>query len=206
WDEIFVDEIYAFQTSSTNPVVFDCGANMGLGILYVKKQFPQAEIIAFEADPSIAAIAQKNIQQNGLKNVTVHAAAVWTHSGTISFDADGAQGGQIGKGKQEVPAMRLRDELLQYEKIDFLKMDIEGAEHAVLLDCKEALKRVDHLFVEYHSRISQPQVLNELLALLTQQGFRYTLRGGVKKSPLLDVTVENGFDTMIDIFAKRIAK
>jgi FkbM family methyltransferase len=206
WDEIFVHEIYAFQAATTKPVIVDCGANMGLGVLYFKKRFPQATVIAFEADQAIAQVVQKNVQQNKLTNVTVYAAAAWTAAGTISFDADGAQGGQAGQGTIQIPAMRLRDELLKYERIDFLKMDIEGAEHAVLHDCQDALERVDHLFVEYHSRTDQPQQLHELLRLLTQHQFRYTLRGGITQSPLLDTTVENGFDMMIDIFAKRITK
>src|SRR4051794_18771176 len=38
--EIFCSEIYAFQSSSQEPVIVDCGANIGMATIYFKSRFP----------------------------------------------------------------------------------------------------------------------------------------------------------------------
>ena len=50
--------------------------------------------------------------------------------------------------KTTVTCVRLKD--LLDDDIDFLKIDIEGAEYAVLKDCSDDLTNVKNLFVEYH--------------------------------------------------------
>ncbi|MBK9174775.1 MAG: FkbM family methyltransferase, partial [Flavobacteriales bacterium] len=74
-----------------------------------------------------------------------------------------------------VPSVKLRDVLISNGTVDLLKVDIEGAETEVLLDCGDALGGVQRLYVEYHSFRNRPQRLHELLALLAAQGFRYYL-------------------------------
>src|SRR5688572_17057445 len=46
-DEIFVEEVYKFKAESDHPVILDCGANIGLSLVYFKKLYPNAHIIAF---------------------------------------------------------------------------------------------------------------------------------------------------------------
>src|SRR5688500_10055596 len=48
--EIFVREIYRFETDIRNPVIIDCGSNIGLSVLYFHKSYPGARILAFEPD------------------------------------------------------------------------------------------------------------------------------------------------------------
>jgi hypothetical protein len=73
-----------------------------------------------------------------------------------------------------VRTVRLRDYLDQ--PIEFLKLDIEGAEVPVLLDCSDRLEQVEHLFVEYHSFIGLPQPLDCLISILRSAGFRFYAR------------------------------
>ena len=56
FQEIFVDEIYKFNSRNNSPVIFDCGANVGTSCLYFKRIFPNSVIKAFEADPEIAKV------------------------------------------------------------------------------------------------------------------------------------------------------
>src|SRR6186713_2563277 len=42
--EIFVEHIYK-QKLSDKPYIIDCGANIGMSVIYMKQQFPQAEIV-----------------------------------------------------------------------------------------------------------------------------------------------------------------
>jgi hypothetical protein len=55
--------------------------------------------------------------------------------------------------------------------VDFLKIDIEGAEYAVLKDCRDRLQNVRNLFVEYHAAPDEPQRLNEMLSWFSEAGF-----------------------------------
>src|SRR5579871_1502116 len=58
FDEIFVDEIYKQQLSN-QPYIIDCGANIGLSIIYMKQHYPDANIVAFEPDEKISIFFQK---------------------------------------------------------------------------------------------------------------------------------------------------
>ena len=42
--EIFVDEVYKFNSESKSPVIFDCGSNVGTSVLYFKSIYPDAKI------------------------------------------------------------------------------------------------------------------------------------------------------------------
>ena len=48
--ELFEHQIYKFKCDTETPYIIDCGANIGLSIIYFKLLFPKAEIIAFEPD------------------------------------------------------------------------------------------------------------------------------------------------------------
>lgn len=96
--------------------------------------------------------------------------------------------------------------LAEEAPVDLLKLDIEGAELEVLTHCREALREVDHLFVEYHGRHDEPQRLDELLALLRAAGFRYHLRNASRaRQPFVEQPLTLVYDQLADIFAYRRA-
>jgi hypothetical protein len=78
--------------------------------------------------------------------------------------------------EKEVEAVRLKDILKEHTTIDFLKIDIEGAEHRVIMDCAEELHRVDKMFIEYHSSPNHPQLLHQILRVINNSGFRYYIK------------------------------
>ena len=101
-----------------------------------------------------------------------------------------------------VPSIRLRDLLEQ--PIDFLKLDIEGAEFDVLQDCQDRLQNIETLFVEYHSHINEPQQLQNVLTLLHEAGFRYQLHEVfTSPNPFLERQTLLGMDLQLNIFAYR---
>lgn len=175
--EIFVDEVYRFDSRNEQPRIIDCGANIGLSVLYFKELYPNAKIIAFEPDAAMFDLLQKNIAERRLSDVEILNRAVWLDDSVLSFEVEGALGGKVadgnGKGgKQiEVRGARLRDLLVQH--VDFLKIDIEGAEYLVLDDCKDRLRNVENLFIEYHCDPHENQRLNTILSWISGAGFRY---------------------------------
>lgn len=181
WRDIFVDTSLDFDTRKPAPRILDCGANVGLASLFYKRRYPAARITAFEADPAIAALLAHNMRANGAVDVEVVAAAVWTESGQIAFQADGADAGAVASlggardgAATRVAAVRLA-EWLAREPIDLLKLDIEGAEVAVLTDCAEVLGNVDAILLEVHEFDPTRRRCPELLQLLDRCGFAYAV-------------------------------
>lgn len=174
--QIFGSHLYGFHPQSTSPLILDCGAHVGLASLYFATHFPSAEIHAFEADPTIAAMLKANCESFQLSRVQVHAAAVWTHCNGVTFASQGDDSGHVGEGSThslQTPSIRLRD-LLTAQPIDLLKLDIEGAEFDVLPDCHGALQNVSALIMEVHVLRNQAS-LGALLSILERNGFRYVL-------------------------------
>jgi FkbM family methyltransferase len=173
--EIFADEFYYFESTDRNPVIFDCGANVGMSVLYFKKLFPEARITAFEAEPDIATLLRSNLKNNHVNGVTIINKAVWKDDQGIWFGSESADSSSIYSTaeKKKVASVRLKDYLLAESHIDFLKIDIEGAETEVLHDCRHALGHVKNLFVEFHSYIGNPQGLANILQIFEENGFRY---------------------------------
>jgi FkbM family methyltransferase len=181
WD-IFVEEFYYFDTKSETPVIFDIGSNIGMSIIYFRELYPSAVIRGYEPDGNIFDALSKNLLQSGLSDPNIHLtrAAVWIHSDGIDFKINGPDSSSVISGMNKadsikVPSIRLNEVLRETDHIDFLKMDIEGAEVIVLKDCENYLDRIDHLFVEYHSSHGQSQELDILLNLLKNRGFRYQI-------------------------------
>ena len=204
--ETFGEERIRFESSQRAPLIIDCGANVGITALYQKQRHPHARIIAFEPDPAVFDCLERNLRVNGAIDVEARRAAVWIHPDGVAFTRDGADGGAVDAGSASalVPSVRLRDELSLHERIDLLKVDIEGAETDVLLDCGDVLQRVERLFVEYHSHTARPQRLHELLSVLAASGFRYHLRGigAAPMQPFL-VPPAEPMDLQLDIHAFR---
>lgn len=202
--EIFEEEIYKFQTQKSNPLIIDCGANLGMSILYFKTLYPDSRIIAFEADNYIFGFLQRNLESYGFKEVMIINKAVWDKDTVLNFMPDGGAGGRLVENTANdkvirVEAIRLRDYL--NEEIDLLKMDIEGAEYEVLMDCKEVLRNINNIFIEYHSTKTKRQRLDEILSVLTNSGFRYYIKeAGSNKYPLIDHWPESDNDLQLNIY------
>jgi FkbM family methyltransferase len=209
FQEIFVDEIYKFKSQTNSPVIFDCGANVGTSCLYFKKIFPNAKLKAFEADPEIAKILLLNLRD--VKDVQVINKAIWINNNGIEISLEGADAASMygNKNKVKVDSVRLKDLIETEEKIDMLKIDIEGAEVDVIKDCKESLGKVENIFIEFHSFINYKQELNVILQILTENNFRYFIKQPVDRNiPFINKTNKNypEMDLQLNIFAYKIEK
>ena len=204
--QIFEEKIYRFTAKTDQPYILDCGANIGLSVIYFKQLYPRSIIVAFEADKAIFETLQRNVQSFGYENVEVINRAVWNSETDLNFTSDGGDGGRLSvsedKPSQIVKTIRLRDYLDR--KIDFLKLDIEGAETAVLEDCADRLSNVECLFVEYHSFDRQPQRFEVLTSVLAHAGFRLHIQAPMPApQPFIKTYPIMGMDMQLNIFAFR---
>ena len=203
--EFFDDGRMNFRSDSECPVIYDCGANIGVSILYYKQLYPKAIIKAFEPDPKVFSCLKNNMENNKVSGVELINKAVWNTNDGVSFGSEGADGGSVfyEGNKITLPSIRLKELLEKEAKIELLKIDIEGAELEVLVDCMSELKKVKYLFLEYHSWISSKQQLDVLLKILADNGFRYYIHsiGEVLKQPFVEQQFSNGMDVQLDIHA-----
>ena len=205
--EIFIDKVYK-QELPLQPFIIDCGANIGLSLIYLKNNFPDAEILAFEPDDLNFKLLSKNVEARGYSNITLRKEAVWIENAQVYFSSKGTTDSSIsptGTNSDSVQAVRLKDLLIR--KVDFLKIDIEGAEYEVLRDISEKLDFVENLFIEYHGNFSENVQLNHMLEILLDSGFHFYFReaAAVYKHPLLQTQlVKPLFDIQMNIFCFRL--
>lgn len=217
--DIFGHQGYKFETKKVEPYIIDCGANIGLSLVYFNQLYPNAKIVAFEPDPTLFEICKNNTAYFEEK-LKLYPYAVWNEETILYFESEGADGGRVEKEKIgenenpknnktstkniiEVKAVRLQQYLNQ--RIDLLKIDIEGAEITVLEDCVDSLHWVGNLFVEFHSFENSPQRLGQLLSILENAGFRYYIRseGVWSKKPFISRDLAAGMDIQLGIWAYR---
>ncbi len=188
FSEIFVKNEYFFQTNSKAPIIFDCGSNIGVSVFYFKWLYPKSIIHAFEADPITVELLKKNIQRNRLENVFVHHVALSEKDGSVDFYTDPEHAGSLkmsmlqrgsGCAPVQVPARTLTSFFKENELIvDFLKMDIEGAEQTVVREAFSSgvLKKVRAATIEFHHHISDKNAhLADFLQILEQANFDYII-------------------------------
>jgi len=207
YKQIYVDKCYQFSTSSKEPVIIDCGANVGLSALFFAQSFPKAKILAYEADANIHQCLSANVKQ--LHNVEAIHKAIWTNNDGVQFSAEGADGGSVSIADSartiNVPSVSLSDVLAQHTTIAMLKMDIEGAEVEVIRSAKNDLHKCENIFIEYHSFNGQPQYLHELLSILANNNFRYYVKEEVVLSqPFVTKGNKGNMDMQINIFAYKV--
>jgi FkbM family methyltransferase len=210
--DIFVEEIYRFPFAHDAPSVVDLGANVGLATLWFKRHYPRARIVALEPDPAIFACLERNVRANGLSDVELVNQAAWDADTELDFFPDGADGGHAAERDMsesgarrpvKVKALAI-DRFLGARPIDFLKIDIEGAEDVVVAACRPLLPRVGCLFIEYHSRSATPSRLGAIVAALEEAGFRLHVENARRRTrPFCRADTQGAFDMQLNLFAWR---
>lgn len=132
--EVFLGEEYSISNKPDNvKTILDLGANKGYTSLYFKHVFPEAKIIAVEADPDNIQKIRRNVE--GSKNILVEPSAIAPESGTMDFYLNfntsfsgSAVKREDSARKITVPALSPQDLEKKYGVFDIVKFDIEGGE------------------------------------------------------------------------------
>lgn len=205
--EIFIDKIYR-QPLPEHSYIIDCGANIGLSVIYLKQICPTATIVAFEPDDKNFELLSKNIHSFGYSHVQLRPEAVWIENTTLNFSNEASMSSKIeetdSSNVKKVKAIRLRD--LLDKKVEFLKIDIEGAEFRVLSDLDGGLSQVNNLFIEYHGSFQQQAELTKLFSIISSNGFFYYIKEAtpVFPSPFTKQKISSiPYDVQLNIFCFR---
>lgn len=161
-------------------IVADVGANIGFYSLLMARQVGQTGYVwAFEPDPGNFAALKHNIQANGYRNISPINSAVGATSGSGQLYTSRAHNGDhriypTGQRPAIPIQMVALDQFFAPEqRLDLIKMDIQGAEGAALRGMQLLLRRLPHLVIlmEFwpmglRQAGSDPEaVLKDLLAL-----------------------------------------
>ena len=186
-------------------VVIDIGAHIGYyTVLFAKLVGPNGKVFAFEASPTNFEILEKNVKVNGYKNVTLNNKAVsdkdgkltlyisgLTSTGNFLFKPENFVNSSKIKDTVEIDSVTLDEYFRDFEgEINFLKMDISGAEPRVIKGMSSILSKNNSL------KIQQEWWPNAIrthgfepdshLKLLTQMGYKiYEIDGANNKLNLV---------------------
>jgi len=131
-------------------VVLDVGAHIGYyTLIFARLVGEEGKVFAFEPNLDSFALLEKNVKINGYKNVVLVKKAVSDKTGRIRLflsaynDADNRiYDSHDGSPSIEVEVVRLDDYFKKYDgKIDFIKIDTQGAEGGVILGMSALLKK-----------------------------------------------------------------
>jgi FkbM family methyltransferase len=152
-------EIYDHDAVSVKPgdVVLDCGANVGV---FTRTALDRGAsmVVAIEPAPKTVECLRRNFEQEiAAGRVMVVAKGVWSHPDTLEL-AEGGDGNTTGdsfvfgrnqphKVKVPLTTIDILAAELRLPRVDFVKMDIEGAE-------KDALRGAAETIRKYHPRMA----------------------------------------------------
>jgi len=158
--EVFVQRCYSppgFYAPRRGDTIVDLGANIGTFVLYCQTRAPGVRVVAAEPVPATYAQLRRNVEANRLEAaVSTYSVAVSDHRGSLYLapQAESGHNALVAAGEGEpIPCITLDDlfERAQVGRCDLLKIDTEGAEHAILEGASRGLwSRVRNIALEHH--------------------------------------------------------
>lgn len=181
-------------------VFLDIGANIGLFSLFIARYFPRSRIFAFEPHPVLHGCLRRTCERNGLKNLVAEALALGAreqtsalhlherNSGGHSLHAD--QIGEPERGRAVEVSVSTLDSFARrqgLERMDVLKIDVQGAEWDVFsggVDCLARFKPAILVEVENEALARPTGAARDALERLAALGYAIRLVGRQKGVPL----------------------
>ncbi len=174
-----IDRYEKFYKIKPNDVVIDAGANEGvLSLVYSKKVGINGKVFAFEPDSQNMIFLKKNILlNNNSENIESIIKGLWSQDDTIKFYEAGTVGSSIfyedensTKVSIQVTSIDSFVQLKAINNLNFVKMDIEGAEIEALKGAVKTIKKLRPNFAiaSYHIVDGQPtyilieEIFNEI--------------------------------------------
>ncbi|MBL7858081.1 MAG: FkbM family methyltransferase [Cyclobacteriaceae bacterium] len=167
--------------------ILDCGANIGLATLTFKKEYPLSKIISLEPEPGNYNQLCKNISLNGYSEITPLAIGVWFEKNVLTADRDFRDrenwsfaiqpGDTKNAGGIPVDSPDSIAKLHGWERIDVLKIDIEGSEFPLFRNVEKwgsILETVQIISIEVHEEVGP---LFEIAEILWRKGFKLEMHG-----------------------------
>jgi len=178
--EVWVSRYYAppgFEIQKTDTVV-DIGAHIGAFSIFAAKRASKGKVFSFEPVPGNFALLRRNIESNRLANIVPINKGISdaTTSREICLRNTGMHSFYLNKcgEKTTVEVTSLADFVHEYAlpRIDFMKIDCEGAEYEILAACPPSITdRIGRIAMEWHN-IDESRNVLWLKRFLEERGFK----------------------------------
>ena len=175
-------------------VVFDIGANQGIyACAFAALVGPRGRVIAFEPQKYAVDVLQHNIRLNGFYQIIVQQAAVSDQEGSAVLDvSQGAVsasivrdfGGRVGAAEVMTMTIDTVAKRLKLDRVNMIKMDIEGAELLALKGGAETLRRYKPIIVLEATPDDAASHWFEIVGLLLNYGYQaflFDAAGGLER-------------------------
>jgi len=178
---------------SKGDTVVDLGAHIGSFAVRAAKQAHPGQVFAYEASGKNYAMLGDNRQLNKLENLYIENSAVSDRRGSMTLYRPADNGmlsslsHESGSFMETAQAIPFSDIFTDHdiERIDLLKIDVEGGEYDILLNCPEdTLAKVQRIVMEYHEFDLDKRNHLDLVHRLNSNGFTVVVEKGV--SSLMD--------------------
>jgi len=141
-------------------IVLDLGAYAGASAYFLSKAVgPHGLVASFEPDEVTFRYLKANVARHGLANVKIFKKGIWSETTTLAFQSEGNMGSSVvqvlgrNSNVKRIGVVTLDDALILEgaPRVAAIKMDIEGAELAVLRNAGDFLRRHrPNLIIEVH--------------------------------------------------------
>ncbi|MBK23170.1 MAG: hypothetical protein CME70_04115 [Halobacteriovorax sp.] len=185
-------------------VFLDVGANIGHFSFYFKKKYPNLKCHLFEPIPWLGDCIQTTIEKNKITDVEHHKVALSDHSGDDEFFIDTFNDGghsllkdKVSKRGSTGKSVKVKLKTLDsynFEKVDFMKVDVQGAEKLFIQGAKQTIQKFrPKMLIE----VSSKESLSFLKFLEKETGISYEVFSSEKEGLL----TENDLSSLVDIFS-----
>ena len=154
-------------------IIFDLGANIGLAAIYFKNRFPVSKIFCVEPEDSNYELLRTNMER--YNDVFCIKSGIWNKSTNLVIDNPSAKKYEFTVREVSysnaftIKARSIKDIMEEYgiEKIDIVKIDIEGSEKELFFDNYDYwMPRTRVIIIELHDRIRRGSSASFFKALI----------------------------------------
>jgi FkbM family methyltransferase len=156
--------------------VIDAGAHVGALTLVLRDIVgSNGEVISFEPLPQNYDMLAKTVDKNDFENVECRNQALYSRDGNkmLSLNHENTGGASIEESSNEekvrVELLDCRDIIAKHD-IDWMKVDVQGAEYELIKSISGQLDKLEGLFVEIHPSLLSNIELEELYNILSKKG------------------------------------
>lgn len=174
-----------FYIPKENDVIVDLGAGIGTEIVYFnEKTKNKSSIYCIEANPNSCNLIEKLCNKNDFKNCKIFNIGISDQNGKMWID-DGEeyQLNQLNNSKNgfEVNIKTMDDFVFEnnIKKIDFLKVNIEGAELQMIHGMKNSIQYVHNVAISCHDFLYKNhnnEIKNSIIKFLVENNFEIKTR------------------------------
>jgi FkbM family methyltransferase len=161
--------------------IIDCGANIGLTLLYFSRKFQGCNVLALEPEPENFRQLSRNIKANNLERVRPVQIGVWSKKALLEHDVSFCHAKdwafsvrESSQGAGSIAVDTLDNIMIEHDfpEVDYIKMDVEGSEFELFRNLgswNRALSKAKVISIEVHEKKGP---MTEIEDLLIAAGFK----------------------------------